>query len=310
MVKAPTSPVREKVRFVTIMIIAIFTLVWLPLLAIVLGGYGGVLHPIGDSLGVFRLEAAAAFFVVSGLLGLLGGGRVAAIGIVICLIAAGPILWAMRAGVPGTGLVLYQKNLLYSNRQQAEVVADIRAVDPDFVTLQEMTAPNTQIAEALLSDLPHQAICPFEAVGALAILSRWPIEEVRCDPEAYRGLAAARIATPDGPIWVASVHLHWPWPSRQPAQVDRIVPQLAMLDGPVVMAGDFNMVSWSSVVGRMSGAVDGAVLGPSMVTRVGRFLRLRIDHVVAPLGTSGSIERRGLIGSDHHGLVARIGPLK
>jgi len=291
------------------MFIVIITFIWLSLLAIILGGYGAGFHPIGDSLAVFRLEAAAACLVVCVFWGLMGGTRLAFMGIAVSLIAAGPILWAMRAGVPGTALVLYQKNLLFSNQRQEEVVGDIRAVGPDIVTLQELSAPNQQIPEALLDDFPFQAICPFEAVGALAILSRWPIEEVRCDPEAYRGLAVARIAAPDGPIWVASVHLHWPWPSRQPAQVDRIVPQLAMLDGPVVMAGDFNMVSWSRVMRRMSGAVDGAVLGPSMVTRVGRFLRLRIDHVVAPLGTSGSVERRGLIGSDHHGLVARIGPL-
>lgn len=291
------------------MLIVLVTVIWLPLLAIVLGGYAGAAHPIGDSLAVFRLEAAAALLAGSVVLGLMGSGRVAIVGIAVGLIAAGPILWAMRAGGPGTALVLYQKNLLYSNRQQAEVVADIRAVGPDIVTLQELSAPNEQIAEALLDDLPHQAICPFEAVGALAILSRWPIEEVRCDPVAYRGLAAARIATPEGPVWVASVHLHWPWPHRQPGQVSRIVPQLAMLDGPVVMAGDFNMVSWSSAVRRMSGAVEGTVLGPSMVTRLGNGLRLRIDHVVAPTGAAGTVERRGLIGSDHYGVVARIGAL-
>lgn len=287
----------------------LFAVVWLPLVAALVGGYLGALTPLGDSLAVFRLELAIAAGLVSILLAVLGGVWAAVLGGLLALAAAVPIVWSMRPMPAGEGLVLYQKNLLYRSTEQAGLVDDIRAVGPDVVTLQELSAPNQVIPPSLEDILPHSAICPFDTVGSVAVLSRWPIEEVRCDQEQHNGLVVARVDAPDGPVWIASVHLHWPWPFGQRPQLEKMLPVLAALDGPVIMAGDFNMVSWSSNVRCMAAAIEGRALGPSMITRVGRWVGLRIDHVIAPEGMTGAIERRGLIGSDHYGIVARMGPL-
>ena len=114
-----------------------------------------------------------------------------------------------------------------------------------------------------------------------------------------------QLRTPDGPVWLVSVHLHWPYPYRQPEQVELILPILERLEGPVIIGGDFNMVPWSNTMGRIEAAARAEVLGPMVTTYWLRDLvPLSIDHVLAPAG--GTVFARTWLGSDHAGLVARF----
>lgn len=119
-------------------------------------------------------------------------------------------------------------------------------------------------------------------------------------------IAALQVKGPEGPFWVVSVHLFWPWPRGQAAQVARISPLLAELDGPKVIAGDFNMVPWGVPVEQIARAGRASVLSPRPVTLVqfGGLLRVPIDLVMVT-GGEGAVERRDRLGSDHHGLLAR-----
>jgi endonuclease/exonuclease/phosphatase (EEP) superfamily protein YafD len=221
--------------------------------------------------------------------------------ILFAMLAGTPVVLAtLWPGAPG-GLVLYQKNLRFDNAELVALEADIRLADPAVLTLQEVSEPNMALMTALSDRFPYQHVCAFGPVGAVAIASQLP-----------PGLAAMQVVFTDSqgqkPVWVVSVHLHWPWPYTQADHVAVLLPVLAKLEGPVVMAGDFNMVRWADSVRRMAAAANVVPAGPSSGTliRFDPFLRLPIDHAFAPRG--GRLELRPALGSDHLGLLARLAP--
>jgi endonuclease/exonuclease/phosphatase (EEP) superfamily protein YafD len=277
----------------------------LSILALV-GGYLGRLHPLGDSLAVGRGYAAVAVAVLA-LLAIRAGQRHAAFGALLLslLILVQVALVYLWPGPPGR-FVLYQKNMLYRNADLAGLEADIRAAEPLAVTLQEVSQPNLALLAALADVLPHQHHCPAGGVGGQAVLtalSPVPGSEV-CAP----GLAALQVEWQDRKVWLVSVHLHWPWPYRQAGQVKTLLPVLRGLDGPVLMAGDFNMVRWGHSIEAMARAARAMPAGPSGGTYLGfdPVLRLPIDHAFAPDG--GRTTLRPAFGSDHLGLVAQLEP--
>lgn len=270
----------------------------------VLGSYLGAVHPLGDSLAVFRLQGAGALALLSALALFAGAARSGRLGMLLALVAGVPVLWSYGTGdaaVTG-GLRIYQKNVFYRNGDLAGLEQDIRAAAPDAVMLQEMSKPNLALLESLQPDLPHQLHC---GTGGTAIATRLPpvAESGLC----AAGLAAMQVEGPSGRLWLVSVHLRWPWPHGQAAQVRHLLPVLEGLEGPVVMAGDFNMVRWSATFAAMAraaraqpaGAVHGSYSG------FAPWLVLPIDHVLAPGG--GRVEVREGLGSDHLGLLAEVG---
>lgn len=264
-------------------------------------GFLGAIHPAGDSLAVFRAQLAGALAVLSVGALALRMRRVGGVGLLLGLVAGVPVLLAFAGeGQPGA-FRHYQKNLLFRNESLAAAEADLRAVAPDFVTLQEVSRRNAPILLSLSDVLPTHHFCRFASVGGVAVLSRFPA--VPDSRTCAAGLAAVQVITPQGPVWVVSIHLHWPWPFRQAAQVDGLIPVLADLDGPKVVGGDFNMVPWSSVMRRMSRAAGMELATPAHGTlpRFGPLVPLPIDHVLTPAG--GQSAPRPAAGSDHWGLL-------
>ncbi|KMW59723.1 AP endonuclease family 1 domain protein [Candidatus Rhodobacter oscarellae] len=175
-----------------------------------------------------------------------------------------------------------------------------------MVTFQELSDRNKAILELLAKTYPHVHICDFSRWSDLAVLSRHPMRtgSQQCSPR--RGLAAAQVETDGGPIWVASIHLPWPYPYDQAARLRLIEPMLAKMDGPVVIGADLNMFPVtrpSRRIAQVSGTRELRPLRPTLFMR-GR-LPMFIDHVYA---ASGRVERRPLLGSDHYGLVGHVQP--
>jgi len=270
------------------------------------GGFLGWLHPAGDSLAVGRGVASATVFV-SALLAMMAGMRLAAFGAILLAFITGMSvgLAYLLPGPPGS-LSLYQKNLLFRNTDLAGLEADIRAADPLFVTLQEVSEPNLALLAALKDRLPYQHVCAFAGVGGTAVASQLP--PVPGATVCARGLAAMQVVYQDAPIWIVSVHLHWPWPHGQAQHATTLEPVLAGLDGPILMGGDFNMVRWGHSVERLAAIAGVRAAGPMRGSYVGfgPWLALPIDHVFAPKG--GRVSYRPTLGSDHLGLLAVLEP--
>lgn len=279
-------------------------------LALLLGSFLGALHPLGDSLAVFR-------------------GPLTAVAVVSVAVALRHKAWAL-AGIAG-GLVLwsaftvlaprvafsdasnapylhYQKNMLFKMASVLPLVDDILTQAPDFISLQEVSRKNRPVLEQLKAHYPAQMFCPFAGVGGVAVASRWPLiaNSQRCEPRS--GMAAMQVETPDGPVWVVSLHLHWPYPMGQAAQVRALLPQLAGLAGPVVLGGDFNMVPWSQAMRAITTASKTRRIGvPQYSLALKNLYGLPIDHVLVNRNPQPAMSaKRPLLGSDHFGVLARF----
>lgn len=105
----------------------------------------------------------------------------------------------------------------------------LAALDPDVVAVQEcrphadattahaIAAPGAHVLYAPAVRWPAGGLGPDSPAGeeGLALVSRWPILERRAlrlpfpRPTETRILLSARLATPAGPIWVHTTHLHY-----------------------------------------------------------------------------------------------------
>lgn len=272
------------------------------------GGYLGWLHPLGDALSVGRGAAAAAVLVLAVFASFAGLRMAAFVSMLLALLTGGQVVLAYSwPGLSGSYTV-YQKNVLFRNAELPALAEDIRAAEPAIVTLQEVL-PDTRAWMATLKDtLPHQQWCPGGTVGGTAIMTQLtPVEGTAfCGP----GLAAMQVVggTEDNPrrFWVVSVHLHWPWPYGQAEHVELLLPILDKLQGPAIMAGDFNMVRWANSVRAMSEILGVKPAGPTAGSYVGlsRVFPLPIDHVFSTGG--GRVVLRPAEGSDHLGLLAKV----
>ncbi len=290
------------------------TLLWIlslaALVALVLS-FGGVIHPAGDSLAVFRLYWVAGAMLGGLVLAFTGIGK----GLVVlaaALILAGPTALSYRGHeeTPEEWLTLYQKNLYFRNDDLEATARDILESGADIVTLEEVSPDNMILVQDLRAAYPTQSFCPFTLViGGTVILSKYEAaSEVRCGRRG--GLTLIKLETPLGPLWVGAVHLHWPWPYGQDRHLDSFFTTLDEIEGPAVIGGDFNMVPWGYSVRTIARATRTEKAGPTRATLVlsGGLVPLPIDHVLVPKGWRATMEVRPEFGSDHRGVLVRFGP--
>jgi exodeoxyribonuclease-3 len=128
---------------------------------------------------------------------------------------------------------------------------------PDVVALQELKCRDDAFPASEVRALGyHAAVHGQPAYNGVALLSRHPLEEVRRGlPGAPEDLQAryleARIASPSGPIRVASLYL----PNGNPAGSEKYAYKMAWMDrladharallaapDPLVLAGDYNVI--------------------------------------------------------------------
>ncbi len=107
---------------------------------------------------------------------------------------------------------------------------------------------------------------------------------------------------------VGALHLGWPWPYKQPGQLEALSNPLGSLGDTALLAGDLNAVTWSAAVRRIetaSGSVHVAGIGPSWLDRrlpdaLRPYAGLPIDQVFAK-GDIVILSAKTLeaVGSDH-----------
>ncbi|MEM6897179.1 MAG: endonuclease/exonuclease/phosphatase family protein [Pseudomonadota bacterium] len=279
--------------------------------ALFLLSYLGGLHPAADAFTVVRFPLAALV-----LLGLaVPALRVSLPYLAVACLAVSFLLWQggawhliekPRLAPPtGEGITLYQRNLLYSNVEIPALVEDVARQDPDVITLQEVSRKNAALLDALRADYPYQVYCanPRGGVAVLSRLTPGPEGPVCATPTTPGGAAALNVETSEGQGWIIALHLRWPWPYEQHRQLRDIAPEIAALEGPKILAGDFNAMPWSNAVRRMISTTGARYVGPRRTTFWIGMVPLPLDHVLAG---RGSVERLGLAGSDHRGLLARV----
>jgi endonuclease/exonuclease/phosphatase (EEP) superfamily protein YafD len=283
-------------------------------------GFLAALHPALDSIAHFRGHLA----VLMGLLALPALAtrhRVEAAATLALALAA---LWTTldRAAEPasGDGAVyrLLHLNLRFDNATPGAVLSLVGGTRPDVIVFTEVSEMWAGRLEPLAARYPHRIHCEATTpIGSVAILSARPFAADRAPTCHDRGsLAVARIDLGGRGIDVAALHLGWPWPFEQWAQVARVAPHLATLGDRAVLAGDFNATSWSHAL-RSVEAAGGLARVPGsgrtwldrrLPASLRRLAGLPIDHVM----TRGGVVVKRLqalddAGSDHLPLLLEFG---
>jgi endonuclease/exonuclease/phosphatase (EEP) superfamily protein YafD len=174
---------------------------------------------------VRRLAAAAA--VVSAL------GLVAQVGFL-----APSYVGAHASGDPD--LTVLTANLHLGTGDAAELVHTAVAGHADVVVLEEVTVEEDAALAALREVLPYAAGSPAPGPSGTIVLSRYPLEQVTRIPVS-KGAWAMRVGAPV-PFSLIGLHTSQPagWPSIWTTDQARILAAVRAVDGPLVVAGDFN----------------------------------------------------------------------
>lgn len=245
-------------------------------LGFVLGALGvvtlSVMALFGFAVPVFDLFNHAQIFLLPGtflallilVVALRGKVRVAALayGLVGFVASASIILpegyaaMQPRPAAPASGTVrMMTHNLFGMNYEMAQVTEAILAEDPDIIVFQEYFGEqSTDLHPLLVSRYPYFVHCRGGKRANLGLYSRIPFEQEldgACPDNAYGTARTAHIiakfAEPDGDQFtVITTHMDWPIPvSRQQEQLGALSEVLDTIEGPLVLAGDFNSTAWS-----------------------------------------------------------------
>ena len=146
-------------------------------------------------------------------------------------------------------------NLFGLNYDMEQVTAAIVAEDPDIIVLQEYFGEQaTDLHPLLLARYPFFARCLGGKRANLGLYSRLPFEQAQdgaCPNNAYvtsrTGHILARFSTAGGKSFsLLTTHMDWPFPvARQRDQLAGLTEVLTGIEGPLIVAGDFNSTAWS-----------------------------------------------------------------
>ncbi len=294
------------------------TLISVPLVA----GFFGRLHPAFDSFAHFRVHLAV-LMIVCALPLLLSAFRregLAAIAFglaAITTVTGASMLPGMRpayaAYAPRAGdqpvYRLLQMNLRFDNATPEKLLSLVARERPDVITLEEVSDMWAPKIALLYPAYPYRVVCTIgNHAGGVAILSLRPFAsgtEGRCIEGGT--FATASFDFGGRPLGIAALHMHWPWPSTQSAQIDNITGDLAGLAKPTLLAGDLNATPWSAAAARIAEAGTLRPVGPvgvswqyRLLPEFLRFAGLPIDQVFAKgevfVHSAGTLEAAG---SDH-----------
>lgn len=265
------------------------------LLLLSIGAWLGFVHWVGDVVALFVPYLAGGtavllltFIILRQRIGALLAGLALLLNL-IPLIGYLPLGRTAAASQPAD-LRLMMYNIYYRNNDLDAVVAEVKAHDPDILFLMEYSFTIQAQIEAEFAGYPYRLIEPSRMTSGVALFSRVPLTA----SSVYR-FERTRIPIIEATFDVAeeSVTLvgGHPWPpldrwanlhALQMADVQRVAEQV---EGPLIVAGDFNAVPWSYALRQLQAAagVQDTRRGlGGLTTWAGPpLVRLSLDHVFA-----------------------------
>lgn len=250
------------------------------------------------------------------------GSVAAASGVALLAIAAGQA--APTAEGSGVPLVVATANVLFDNQSTDALKRWLAAVDAEVVGVQEVS-PHWRVAlEDLKAGYPYQRILEGKDAFGIALLSKWPLENVEVLGEA-EFLPRTLVATVIKDGVKARVVVTHPLPPVMPQayamqmeQVDLVSRWVQKGQGPVWLMGDLNATPWSAPFLKLqqAGLRSASPVASTWPSRWGGPLRytglpgipfLPIDHVMVGPGVTVQQAHRGpAVGSDHRPLAVTL----
>ena len=227
-------------------------------------------------------------------------------------------------GLPSRRFSLITYNVSVSNHRDADVIAWLATRPADVVALEELPEGMARQLRALKDVYRHQFIIEpgarlnsevYAGHESLAVLSIHPITArgvVRPSGQGKLSLLA-QISVPGAEDpWIVVVHPSNPAsPARLSARDSYLLDLaelIAELEGPVIVAGDFNVTPYAPTfalflsASRTSTARDFPATWPSILGPLG----IPIDHVLVRDARLTNLEAFPSMGSDHRALKAGI----
>ncbi len=309
-------------EFGVIALFAAMMLLSLPLVA----GFFGAWHPAFDSFAHFRVHLAVLMMLVAlpllmtsfrwQALAALAFG-LAALSTTTASLGIGPVHAAFEPRSTDRPVYkMLQMNLRFDNATPEKVLSLVGRVQPDVITLEEVSNMWSGKLEPLFARYPYRNFCssPTGLFG-VAVLSRRPFAE-GTEPQCFDkgAMALAKVDFGGRTADVAALHLGWPWPLEQSHQIDELTGPLATIDRNAILGGDFNATPWSAAVARVAKA-GGLKLMPApgrtwlerSLPEFLRFAGLTIDHVMAKGDVVvHSVQMGEYAGSDHRPLLVEF----
>ncbi len=226
--------------------------------------------------------------------------------------------WSKTTHVSAPALRVYAHNTWDQHPDLQQLETALQAVDADVLVLIEVDPAKQGLLDRLALRYPYKASCAHRVDCATAILSRFPVEAGGADrPNANTpAIAWARInAAPKGfgQVTIVGTHVHRPTrdPARHRRQMLALTGMLLRIDGPMIVAGDFNAGPWSAafsdfvVTTRLKPANALLPTWPMVPVALPQFA---IDHIL--VSADIAVLRSGAgaaTGSDHAPLFAEVG---
>jgi endonuclease/exonuclease/phosphatase (EEP) superfamily protein YafD len=296
----------------------------LGLIAVVSGGItvlADIFAPLSGHLIGFGLAAGLALIVRRWMLTLLAAGIAVTIGVHAWLglsRCCAPPPPPAQAGVtkaavgghtaPLTLLAFNTWDALHEYRPIARYLASAPA---DVVILLEFEGAKRPLLAELKSTYPFQMACVNKEECSLALLSRLPLADA--------GVGRIQTHGPDF-IWarlgssvtIVGTHVHRPSqnPWRHVQQMTDLTDFLRRIDGPVVVAGDFNNSLWSSTFRRLrnaTGLVPTSLMTSTWPAWPLPLPQVALDHILASSELAVLATGTGPpLGSDHLPVWAQL----
>jgi vancomycin resistance protein VanJ len=168
----------------------------------------------------------------------------AATGLTFAPLFLPPLTTALASG---TSFKIMSYNVWYKNADISGLGQVIRQERPDILFLQELTPPIVNRLERELADLYPEGklYLAYEPRTYQGIISRYPLTPLNTAEDRAEA-QKVRVQTPIGTIAVWNIHPRPPLPwSRQYKHLAAVAKQIAAIDGPLIVAGDFNTTDQS-----------------------------------------------------------------
>lgn len=279
-----------------------------------------------DVLADFKVQYALAAALLFGAAAVLRRKKEAVLALAL-LIANGWTVysyWAIAGETP-VALKIVSFNVNFKNPEIAPALDFLRRENADVVVVVEVNEVWRKAFKRLSDIYPHQLFGPLsqdrrhipQGIGLLAKRA-WRETGVEWSEVSDRAYAVwARFPASSPGLTVAAVHLNNPFfhpAGHQKAEAESLASMVKRFDGPVIVAGDFNMTPFSTRYGRLlkeSGlrrATGGLnTTWPSLVTPLG----LALDHFLVGAKVKRAAMRVGpRLWSDHRPIVGTfdLGP--
>jgi endonuclease/exonuclease/phosphatase (EEP) superfamily protein YafD len=223
---------------------------------------------------------------------------------------------AERPDRPVDQLSVMNVNVNAANGDFASLLNLVEQELPDVIVLVELTAA-WQSAIGTLTDLyPYRIVVPRQDSFGIALLSRLPFHDQEAVDLLATPAVSAHITVAGQAVRIIGVHLRPPvssgWAATRNQQLIEIIRLLGNRAEPVMIIGDFNITSYSSVFSRW--LEDNQLRSAALPTELTiswptflPFLGILIDQIVVSENLTINDFRRGpAFGSDHYPVTATL----